>query len=278
MNIDRIIENVGLTPIETKIYLALLKLGRSTVSEIAKETKIKRTTIYPFLAELKSKRLIEWGINKYNKKIQVKEPSNLLRFVKSQERKYGRNVLKLEENFKDVKKLYSNHLADVELKYFEGINECREMMLELMNAKGEIYSYSSWMKYPYIGKEWCNSLYKKIYNSGKVKCEKELVSGTEHNLYHAKEYIKLPTYNKIYFFRFIPPKKEFINVDIHIFNDIKVILSFKSVKPNGIYIKNKDIVQSDRAIFEVLYSDVSLEYEKYLEKQKIDPKKLKHKH
>jgi sugar-specific transcriptional regulator TrmB len=276
MNIQRVLENTGLNPKEVKIYLALLKLGSATVNEIAKEARIKRTTIYPFLDDLKTKGLIEWGVSKYNRKAKVKEPKQLLRFAKARERKFGRAVLTLEENLKEINKHYIQDLSDVEVKYYEGINECREMLLGLLKAKREIIGYSSWMKYPFMGEKWCHKLESKIKKKG-LK-ERKIISGTEHNLYHGKEYIKEVDYNKQYFFKFIPPRKEFIKVDIYLFNDIKLTLSFKGVKPNGIYIRNKDLVQSDKAIFEVLYNDVALEYEEYLEKHGIEKMKLKHSH
>ena len=74
MNISRVLENINLSPKEIRIYLALLKLGAVRVAEISKETRLKRTTIYPFLDELKAKGLIEWGIAKYNKRAKVKDP------------------------------------------------------------------------------------------------------------------------------------------------------------------------------------------------------------
>jgi len=278
MNITRILENIGLNPKEVKIYLALLKFGSVSVNEIAKETRIKRTTIYPFLDELKAKGLIEWGVTKYNRKAKAKEPKQLLRYARACERKYGRGVLKLEDNLKEIEKHYIQDLSDVEVKYYEGVAECRDMLKEVLKVKGEILSYSSWMKYPYIGEEWCKKIFQKIYNQKNFRREREIISGTEHNLYHAKEYTKLPSYGQKYFFKFIPPKKEFIKVDIYLFNDIKITLSFKGVKPNGIYVRNKDLVQSDKAIFEVLYNDVALEFEDYLREHKIDKRKLKHEH
>jgi sugar-specific transcriptional regulator TrmB len=278
MDINHILENIGLNPKEIKIYLALLQNGPMSILEIARESHIKRTTIYPFIISLKEKRLVDIGLSTYNKKIKAREPKQLLQYAKSQERTFGRAVLHLSEELNNLEKLYRQDFSEVEVKYYEGIDECREMLSKLLEVKGEILSYSSWMKYPYIGEGFCKKLYQKIHLLKNFTGERELVSGTEHNLWHAQEYIKLPTYNKKYLFRFIPPKKEFIKVDTYLFNDIKMVVSFKGVKPNGIYIKNKDMVDSEKAVFEVLYTDVALEYEEYLKKYNIDKSKLTHKH
>ncbi|MFH1542904.1 MAG: helix-turn-helix domain-containing protein [Patescibacteria group bacterium] len=276
MNTHRLLENIGLSPSEVKIYLALLRLGDTTVNEIAKDTRIKRTTIYPFLDSLRDKGLIEWGLQKYNRKARAKEPQQLIRFAEAQERSFGRAVLKLNDQIKDIEKIYSPNLKDVEVKYFEGVKECHKMLLELYNINGNMYTYSSWMKYQYLEHEWCENFYNELYKQKGMKSNIQIVSGTEHNLWHAREYVKEARYGKTYFPRFIQPKKYYINIDTFLFNDIKLILSFKNVKPNGIYIKNKDLAQSEKAVFKVLYNDIALEYEDYLKKHKIDRKKLEH--
>ena len=278
MDIQRTLQNIGLSQKEIKIYLALLQLNQASVLDLAKHTHLKRTTIYPFLNELKSKGLVEWGVGKYAKRAKVREPKQILRYAKAQKRKYARSVMKLEENLTELEKCYTEDISDVSVKYYDGIDECREMCTEMFKAKSEIVSYSSWMKYPYLGKEWCVNFYDKLQHMKNFSIEREIISATEHNLYHAKEYIQKPNYKKNYFFKFIPPRKEFIKVDTHIFDDSIITFSFKGVKPNGIFIKNKDLAQSDKAIFEVLFEEVALYYEDYLAKYNIDPKKLKHSH
>lgn len=49
------IKNLGLTEQEANAYLALLKLGGSKPSQVAKEMGIKRTTVYPILVSLTKK-------------------------------------------------------------------------------------------------------------------------------------------------------------------------------------------------------------------------------
>lgn len=276
MNTQRILENIGLDEKEAKIYLALLKVGRASAAEVAKETHMKRTTVYPYLDSLKAKGLVEWGVEKYNRKVKARNPKQLLRFAKAQDRKYGRAVLELESSLDEIKKSYSEDLTSVNVKYFEGVSQCRKLLEELYKIEGDLYSYSSWMKHPVLGEDWCKEFNKKLYRKKGMKNEFEIVSGSQHNLFHAKEYVKGPTYNQRYFFRFIPKKEQLINVDVYLFNDKKIVLSYKNVKPNGILIVNKDLVQSEIAIFRELFEKVGLQFEDYLDKYGIKKEDLKH--
>lgn len=49
-----IIENLGFSDKAAKVYLAALELGETTVQELAKHAKVKRTSIYYLLDELKN--------------------------------------------------------------------------------------------------------------------------------------------------------------------------------------------------------------------------------
>jgi sugar-specific transcriptional regulator TrmB len=51
-NVEKSLQYIGLTPKEAKIYLALLELGEAPVTEIARKTGIKRTTVYNLLPDL----------------------------------------------------------------------------------------------------------------------------------------------------------------------------------------------------------------------------------
>ena len=46
------LKSLGLSDIEANIYMALLKLGGSQASKVAKDVGIKRTTVYPILKKL----------------------------------------------------------------------------------------------------------------------------------------------------------------------------------------------------------------------------------
>lgn len=52
---EKILQELGLTEIEAKIYLASLELGTDTVLKIAKKAEVKRPTAYIALDSLFSK-------------------------------------------------------------------------------------------------------------------------------------------------------------------------------------------------------------------------------
>ena len=61
------LKEFGLTSNESKTYLAALELGQTTVQELGKKAKIKRTTVYTTLEGLKQKGELKRGIKKKDK-------------------------------------------------------------------------------------------------------------------------------------------------------------------------------------------------------------------
>jgi len=54
--------DIGLRDKEARVYLAALTLGPSTVLQISREARVKRSTAYSIIESLKQKSLIERGV------------------------------------------------------------------------------------------------------------------------------------------------------------------------------------------------------------------------
>lgn len=58
VKITKALTIVGLTELEAKVYLKLLKLKQAKVSELAKSAKVSRTQLYPLLEKLVKKNFL----------------------------------------------------------------------------------------------------------------------------------------------------------------------------------------------------------------------------
>ncbi len=94
---EAILRNLGLSEKGSKLYLACLRLGEATVLELARESRIKRTSIYYILEELKEHgALIE---TRRNKKIRyvAANPKDLLVFARERHAEAEKSLHVLEE-------------------------------------------------------------------------------------------------------------------------------------------------------------------------------------
>ncbi|MCR4312534.1 MAG: hypothetical protein NUV56_04600 [Candidatus Uhrbacteria bacterium] len=79
-SISKKLTSLGLTESESKVYLAMLKLGASTVQNIAKTAALSRTATYQIISELEKKALVSTFIEKKKKLFTAEDPEKLESF------------------------------------------------------------------------------------------------------------------------------------------------------------------------------------------------------
>lgn len=85
MDEKTVLLNLGLSEGEAKVYLSLLKLGPSPVSEITKDTGQHRTTVYDFLDHLLEKGLVSSVTKESVKYFKVSPPEKFQDLLKEKE-------------------------------------------------------------------------------------------------------------------------------------------------------------------------------------------------
>ena len=76
-----LLEDIGLTKSETKVYLALLELGSSTTGKIVDKSKASSSKIYEILEKLINKGLVSFIIKSGKKYFEAADPSRILDYL-----------------------------------------------------------------------------------------------------------------------------------------------------------------------------------------------------
>ena len=100
-----ILEQLGLSNNEIKVYLALLELEQSTATPIVKKADIPNSKIYPVLEKLIKKGLVNYVIKNNVKYFQASSPENLMDILNSK-----------EKDIINQKKAVSKLIEEIELK------------------------------------------------------------------------------------------------------------------------------------------------------------------
>lgn len=109
-----LLKDLGLSEHESKIYLASLSLGSSTVLKIARAAEVKRTTVYDVIGSLSHKGLMRIDI-KGLKKVYTPENPEKLEAVLDSRRTKLRNFLP------EFASLYNLKGGESFIKYYEGL-------------------------------------------------------------------------------------------------------------------------------------------------------------
>jgi predicted transcriptional regulator len=81
MEVSKILEDIGLTRGESRVYLATLSLGRTTVGKIIEKSEISASKIYIILDKLIKKGLVNISVEDSKKKYSATNPHHLLDFL-----------------------------------------------------------------------------------------------------------------------------------------------------------------------------------------------------
>ena len=91
------LKEAGLTDGETRVYLALLEIGTSTIGPIVKKSSVNRSIIYRILEKLIKKGLVSYITKEKTKHYQAANPNKILDYIESKEKSLKINKNKIQE-------------------------------------------------------------------------------------------------------------------------------------------------------------------------------------
>jgi sugar-specific transcriptional regulator TrmB len=138
MNIQ-ILEEIGLTKTEIKIYLALLKLGQTTTTNIVKEAEIHASKVYEFLEKLIQKGLVSYVIKSNKKYFTASNPSFLKEFMREKENKIKEQEKEIDNLLPELKNIQLSGKEVIHSEIYEGLRGLKSVYEKILStlSKGE---------------------------------------------------------------------------------------------------------------------------------------------
>lgn len=250
---------------ELAILYQLYLVSPQTPLSISNKTKIPRTTVYRILSELKSAGFVE--------KV-IKENSTEFRLVSFEtiKAKIDKKLSDLNVAKTNIESLQtfrsSNKISNTEVKFYEGIEDLKQLVGNQVHAKKEIVGYTIGTSADLFGAKFSATLLNEIYGR-KIKI-RELIS--DNDKYLSTEFVtKYKTeepYKSFYDWRYIPSDKLLIKHDVFIYNDIVGMHTSENEHYYGVEIKNKQNATLQKQIFETLWAMAQTPEQALKKKQK----------
>lgn len=136
-----LLEEIGLTQNETKVYLALNQLGMSTIGPIVDKAGISNSKIYIILEKLIQKGLISHVLINNVKNYKTGEPSQLLDFLEQKKTKINEQELEIQSIIPQLllqKKEKEGQRSVEVFEGFQGIKTVRERVLHFLKKGQEL--------------------------------------------------------------------------------------------------------------------------------------------
>jgi len=128
------LENLRVSPNAITFFLASYKLGRSSVGQIAKATKMDRSSAYAAYQQLQELGLMDEE-NKGNRKIVwTREPKAIIARLRTEIRRMRRQVEAIEESMPDLLAQYGSSNDRPILQVFTGIEGLHQIMEDILSS------------------------------------------------------------------------------------------------------------------------------------------------
>tara|TARA_Y100000034_G_C6876141_1_gene400710 strand:- start:141 stop:857 length:717 start_codon:yes stop_codon:yes gene_type:complete len=231
---SKILQELGLTDNESKVYLGLLELGPSLAGQLSRKTGIHRRNIYDITERLAKKGLIGYIVKNNRRLFEAANPNRFREILNEKQHE-------LQENLGFLQGLYVKTKEKQETNFYTGIEGLKtvfqdQLDIEDKNGNKEILilgaSKSAFEVLPF---------YFKWYDKDRVK------NKIKARIIANEELKKIPLSE----IRYLPQK--YANpLAINIYKD-KVAIILWEKQPLAIVIKNLEIADSYRKYFELMW-------------------------
>jgi len=248
MSLVNHLKNAGLGDKEAKVYLAMLELGPAPVLEIAAKAGVNRPTAYLQIESLKKMGLVSTQ-KKGKKDLYIAESPDQLEKVVEQEVKQVE--LRKEELKKILPELESvfNLTGDKPVvRYFEGKEGIAKILNEFLKAKEKKLLVMSSLDL--VDKNVPDDI---LANYSRQRIEKRVSVQVIYTLTGGPRWAESDK-EKFREVRYLDPKQFPFSADITIFDNNVAISNLNSGKIGGTIITDKNIAESFKAIFVLIWN------------------------
>lgn len=240
-----LLETLGLTSKETIIYELLLQKGELPAAIIIAETKFKRATVYKSLYAMEEKGLVRQ--REIQKKIHFRPepPVKLLELSENRLKEQERARFDLQRILPELTSSYILTVEKPVVRYFEGIEGVKQAHLEILAEKKEILAYvyiNAKLDAP-LDDFWPKYYKQRVKNNIYVRSISP--NNTEGIQYKRQDKDQLRET------RLIPKEQFSFTIEKNICGNKLAFFSRQEGKMIATIIENKEIVDTERAIFEL---------------------------
>lgn len=235
-----VLQDLGLTENESKVYFSSLSLGPSTILKIAQAAELKRTTVYSVIDALKQKGLMNIQVAGFKKKFVAEDPNKLEAILETRRQR-------LRDVLPEFSALYSLQGGEAFIKYYEGLESVKGVYEDLIRDIKPHEDYlvmgnvDHWIK---LDKEFFSDF---SYRRAKLPINiRLLVQDTEIG----REWLALEkNFNSKV--RLLPKETE-LTTNLVITPE-KVLIHQLTPPVLGIVIENKNVIRMHREMYEIAW-------------------------
>ncbi len=234
-----ILEDLGLTNAEIKVYIALLELGNSSAGAILEKSNLHNSVVHRALNTLIDKGLISYILEGRKKIYQATNPENFYDFIENKKKRFEQILPELKQKQKFVKQETSGTI----FRGKRGINEMYNIILNTGGKEYNTFGGGTRVTHDIMGETWWKNLHARRI-AKKIK-SRQLFDETIRDF---GKWLNKKVLTKI---KFLKPEYEQLQETIICGDNVGIAIFTEN--PYGILIKDKTVAEGYKQYFELLW-------------------------
>lgn len=132
-NISKSLASIGLNKVEIAVYLAVLKHGKSTVTDIARNAELKRPTIYQYVDRIVACDLIRKTVVGKRVMYYPEDPKRVLKMSETAQKR-------IQDALPQLQNMFAYSSSRPVLRFYEGKESLRNLYREITKTSHTVWS------------------------------------------------------------------------------------------------------------------------------------------
>lgn len=245
MHIQTVLEQLGYPANQVKVYLAALKMGETTIADIAEQVEMPRTTVTELVREMHKRGLMNYYTKGTHKFWIADSPEKLM--IGLEERRIAlKNIMPALQAMH-----YDSGNGKPVIRLYTGAEEVKNIFDDIIETKHHMLGLVSWDDInDFFGKDFMNDFVERRYNHFlKIRL---ITPRTE-----LAKSLKARDSEELRLTRFLPEDIKLRRISNFIYNGKVATISLNRNEPTGIIIEDPDVVYAQTIYFECLWKNSS---------------------
>lgn len=240
-----VLEKIGLSKAEARVYTSLLQLGSVPSHMIVKETELRKSTVYESLKRLEEKGLVSYIIKEGIRYYEASDPDSLTDYINEQKRNLAETEKQVKKTIREMKKLDTTK-PRAEAHVLEGKEGFKTMRRDILKHAKEHMLIGAISREDEAMPDFFN-----WWNKQRIK--KNIKLRILHKESARKKSMTRKAFmGRLFETRFLPEELESPAI-INIYGDRVANVLWKKNNPLVFLLINKEIADSYRKYFEYLW-------------------------
>lgn len=136
MNLEKILEDYGLTKKQAKLYLTCLELGSASVYKISQKASLPRSTCYEVFEDLKEKGLVSTFRKKKVNYYSAESPKKIINQTEEKINLFKQAMPQFEA-------IYNSAKIKPSVRFYQGVQGMKQILEEILVEAKEILGFTS---------------------------------------------------------------------------------------------------------------------------------------